>query len=297
LVPEGTDVFTDSQVRYIAKESMGIFLRMKGMGIVSTLIMSVALMMLALFTLATLNLRGLAQSFRDEIEIDVFVKEGTSDDAVQALHERLAHMSGVTSVHFVSKDDALAEFRTQLGDDSDLLDVLEENPLPASMRLTLREDYRQSDRLSMLAGYMRELPEVDEVRYGDQWVARLEQYIRIFTALDVLVGVIVLLSALFVISNTVRLTVMARARTIEIMRLVGATNWFIRLPFVLEGAVQGGVAGGIAMGVLWAAHRYASRYVHQLVFYDGVQVAGFVTLCAVVCIAGSLTSLRRFLRL
>lgn len=290
-------MFTDSQVKYLARESFGIFRRMKGMGVVSTLIMSVALLMLALFTLVTVNLHGLAQSFRSEIEIDVFVKDGVPDDASVALRDRLAKLEGVQAVQFVSKADALEEFRAQLGQDSDLLDVLEENPLPASMRLQLAESAQQSERLSLLANYIRELPEVDEVRYGDLWVSRLEHYIQVFTFVDVLIGAVVLLSAMFVISNTVRLTVMARARTIEVMRLVGATNWFIRMPFVIEGAVQGAVAGGLAMGVLWVVHHYAAQHVRPLAFYRPAEIAGFVALCMVVCIFGSLSSLRRFLRL
>ena len=290
-------MFTDSQIRYLARESFGVFWRMKGMTFVSTVIMSVSLLMLALFTLMTLNLRDLAQSFRQQIEINVFVKEDAPEDQVQELRRRIEHMEGVASVEFVSKEAALEEFRVQLGPDSDLLDVLEENPLPASMRLSMKEAHQQSERLALLAGYIREQPEVDDVRYGDQWVSRLEQYIRIFTGLDLIIGVIVVLSALFVISNTVRLTVMARARTIEVMRLVGATDWFIRMPFVIEGAVQGALAGGLAMVLLWVAHRYAVRYVHQLTFYDGMQIAGFVALCAAICIVGAVTSLRRFLRL
>ncbi len=290
-------MFTNSQMRYLARESVAVFMRMKGMSVVSTLIMSMALLMLALFTLFTLNLRDLGRSFRNEIEIDVFVKEEVGDEQMAALRTRLERMEGVAKVQFVSKDEALEEFRSQLGPDSDLLDVLEENPLPASMRLTLQDTYRQSDKLSMLAGYIRELPEVDEVRYGDVWVSRLEQYIRVFTLLDVLVGAIVMLSAFFVISNTVRLTVLARSRTIEVMRLVGATNWFIRMPFVIEAALQGALAGGIAMLVLWAAHGYAVQFVHPLAFYRPLEVAGFVALCSVVCVFGSLSSLRRFLRL
>lgn len=290
-------MFTDSQMRYLARESFAVFGRMKGMGIVSTLMMSVSLLMLAVFTLATVNLRNLAHSFRSEIEIDVFVKETVAEGEVLALRDRLQAMQGIERVDYVSKVDALAEFRQQLGSDSDLLDVLEENPLPASLRLRLHDSHRQSDQLSLLANYIREFPEVDEVRYGDVWVARLERYIRVFTALDVLIGAIVLVSALFVISNTVRFTVLARARTIEVMRLVGATNWFIRMPFVIEAAVQGAVAGGFAMLALWAAHRYASRFVHPLGFYEPVHVVGFVLLCSAVCVAGSLTSLRRFLRL
>src|SRR5262245_37920424 len=120
---------------------------MKGMSLVSTLIMSVALLMLALFVLMTINLRNVARSFRSEIEIDVFMKEGASEDALQGFRQRLAAMEGVAAATYVSKDDALKEFRQQLGPDSDLLDVLQENPLPASMRLTMKESYQDSDRL------------------------------------------------------------------------------------------------------------------------------------------------------
>lgn len=290
-------MFTNSQTKYLLRESFGVFWRMKGMSAISTVIMSVALMMLAMFTLLTLNMRNVARSFRSEIEVDVFVKPDAPETEVQLLRERLARMDGVEKVVFVSKENALEEFRQQLGTDSDLLDVLEENPLPASMRMSMKETHRTSDRLAMLANYIREQPEVDEVRYGDQWVSRLEQYIKVFTGLTAIVGAVVLLSALFVISNTVRLTVMARARTIEVMRLVGATNWFIRMPFVIEGAVQGALAGGLAMATLYAAHHYAVRYVHQLVFYDTLQIVGFIALCATVCVAGAVGSLGRFLRL
>src|SRR5262249_4309721 len=197
-------MFTNSQTRYLLRESFGVFWRMKGMSAISTLIMSVSLLMLAIFTLMTINLHNVASSFRNEIEIDVFVKETASDLSILQLRQQLATLEGVQGVTYVSKGDALKEFRAQLGPDSDLLDVLEENPLPASVRLSLKPAYQQSDKLSILAGYIREQPQVDEVRYGDQWVARLEQYIRVFTTLDFIIGGIVLLSAIFVISNTVR---------------------------------------------------------------------------------------------
>lgn len=290
-------MFTNSQAKYLLRESFGVFWRMKGMTAISTVIMSVALMMLAMFTLLTVNMRNVAESFRSEIEVDVFVKPDAPEADVQLLRQRLERMDGVEKVAFVSKEDALQEFRQQLGTDSDLLDVLEENPLPASMRLSMQEAHRTSEKLTMLAGYIREQAEVDEVRYGDQWVSRLEQYIKVFTALTAIIGAVVLLSALFVISNTVRLTVMARSRTIEVMRLVGASNGFIRMPFVIEGAVQGALAGGLAMAVLYTAHHYAVRYVHQLVFYDTAQIIGFIALCATVCVLGAVGSLGRFLRL
>jgi cell division transport system permease protein len=274
-------VFTDSQIRYLGREAVRSFRLLKGVSIISTLIMSVALMMLALFALLTVNLQALARTFQKEIEIIAFLEDGRGADAVGELQQRLLEQDGVESVSYVSKEEAMQEFRAQLGPDSDLVEVLDENPLPASLRLRLAEGARTSDKLARLAAWMRAIPGIEEVRYGDQWVQRLERYVQVFLLLDVLVGAIVLVSALFVVSNTVRLTVLARERSIEIMRLVGATDWFIRTPFLVEGALQGAAAAGLAMAVLWAVHRYAMRYVGPLIFYDGAQIAGFVALFAI----------------
>ena len=290
-------MFTDSQVRYLFRELLRSFQRLKAVSLVSTLIMSVALTMLALFTLITINLHAVARTFQNEIEIVAFLQEDLGAASIQEIEQRLLQHHGVASVSFVSKDDALKEFSAQLGEDSDLLDVLDENPLPASLRIRLLEEAQTSERLGLLAAWLREIPGVEEVRYGDQWVERLERYVKAFLVLDVVLGALVVASALFVVGNTVRLTVMTRERSIEVMRLVGATDWFIRVPFVVEGALQGAVAAGLAMAVLWAVHRYATRFVGPLVFYDVGQIAGFVAFCAIVSAFGSLTSLRRFLRI
>ncbi len=290
-------MFTDSQIRYLVRESLHSLKRMKGISIVSMLIMSIALLMLALFTLVTVNLRAVARGFQKEIEIVAFLEEGRSVEEIQDVRQRLLEHDGVQAVSYVSKEEALEEFRAQLGADADLLEVLDENPLPASLRVLLFDEARTSEKLELLSAWVREMPGIEEVRYGDQWVERLERYVQVFLLLDVLIGAIVVASALFVISNTVRLTVLARERSIEIMRLVGATDWFIRTPFLVEGALQGAVAAGIAMGILWAVHNYATRFVGPLHFYDASQIAGFVALCAIVSALGSLTSLRRFLRI
>lgn len=290
-------MFTNSQVHYLTRESLRSFYQMKGIAIISTLIMGVALLMLTMFTLITVNLQAVARVFQNEIEIVAFLGEDHAMDTVHDLQRRLLEHPGVDSVSYMSKQEALEEFKLQLGSDVDLLEVLEENPLPASMRLRLQEEARTSEQLELLAAWIREMESVEEVRYGDLWVQRLESYVRVFLLLDLIVGIVVAISALFVISNTVRLTVLARGRTIEIMRLVGATDWFIRTPFVVEGALQGGMAGAIAMGVLWSVHHYATQFVGPLIFYDGPQVAGFIALCAIVSALGSLTSLRRFLRI
>jgi len=290
-------MFTDSQIRYLLRETFRALSHLKTVSLVSTLIMGVALTMLALFTLITINLHNVARSFQNEIEIAAFLEEDISGTATQEMQGRILEHHSVESVSYVSKEDALKDFQAQLGSDSDLLNVLDENPLPASLRIRLLPEFQSSEQFELMASWLREMPGVQEVRYGDQWVQRLERYVRAFLVLDLLVGGLVVVSALFVVSNTVRLTVLARKRTIEVMRLVGATDWFIRTPFILEGGLQGAVAAGLAMAVLWGVHQYASRLMGPIIFYDAAQIAGFVALCAIISAFGSLSSLRRFLRL
>ena len=122
----------------------------------------------------------------------MFLKPALDVEPIQNLRQRLLEHEGVESVTYVSKEEALEEFRQQLGKDRDLLQVLEENPLPASLRVSLREADRTADKLQLLATWLRELPEVDEVRYGDTWIQRLEEYVRIFMILDLVMGAIVL---------------------------------------------------------------------------------------------------------
>ena len=148
-------MFTNSQVHYLARESLRSFYQMKGIAMVSTLIMSVALLMLTLFTLLTVNLQAVVQVFQSEIEIVAFLEEGQTNETVQEMQQRILQNPGVASVSFVSKAEALEEFRAQLGTDADLLEVLEENPLPASLRLRLQEEARTSERLELLACFIQ----------------------------------------------------------------------------------------------------------------------------------------------
>ena len=153
-------------------------------------------------------------------------------------------------VRYVSREQALERFRLELGDDAELLDALHENPLPASFELSLSPEGQSADRVKALTAMIEGYPGVEEVVAQIAWVQRLDRIAQAFSMVTLVIGLIVLISSVFVISNTVRLTVEERADQIEIMKLVGATNAFIRTPFVLTGGLQGFVAGLIAMVVL-----------------------------------------------
>jgi cell division transport system permease protein len=139
-------------------------------------------------------------------------------------------------------------------------------------------------------------PGVEDVRYGEQWLARGEKIVRGFYLIDLAIGLIIFLSVIFVIANTVRLTVLSRQKTIEVAKLVGATNAYIRIPFLIEGALQGAVASLLAVGLLAAIHLVAKRYLPGVLFLRGEAVAGFVVFCALLGALGSYGAMRRFLR-
>jgi cell division transport system permease protein len=291
-------MYGSTQIRHLILEALVGLARRRISGTVAVLIMGSSLLMLALFSLITINLDAVLQAVRGEVDCEVFLEMGLADEARQALGNELLSVHGVEAIYYVSPEKALEEFREDLGDDAILLDAAGENPLPASYRLSLDEDLAASaEHMEDLTRVLGQFPGVAEVVSQVEIVRRLDHLSRIFMVVSLAVGLLVLLSALFVISNTVRLTVEERARSILIMKQVGATNWFIRTPFLISGAIQGAAAGGLAMGLLLFAHRMLEGQVPNIYFFGAGQIAGFIILSTLLGGLGSAAALRRHLSL
>lgn len=290
-------MYSGTQTRYLLRESLMGLRRRKVSGSVAVIIMGSSLLMLALFSLITINLDRVLQSVRGEIDVAVYLRDDIHEEDQARLHKDLLATQGVAGVNYVSREQALESFRGELGDDADLLDALRENPLPASYELRLQPGYHGAKKVKDLTTNLGQYPGVEEVVAQVEWIQRLDRVTRIFMVVDVLVGVLVLMSALFVISNTVRLTIEESATTVEIMKLVGATDWFIRTPFLLSGAFQGASAGALAMVVLVTAYRILSRQVEGISFFGDGQMLGFVLLSTLLGAGGSMLALRRHLQL
>ena len=237
------------------------------------------------------------QSVRGEIDVRVYLREDIHPKDQQLLHTDLMNMEAVRAVKYVDRETALENFRGELGEDADLLKALVGNPLPASFELTLDPVAHDAAKLEALTGSVSQYPGVEQVVAEIAWVQMLDRFSSIFILVTAVIGVIVLVSAVFVISNTVRLIVEESAEQVEIMKLVGATNAFIRTPFVVGGAVQGAAAGILAMAVLVAAGRVVQQHIDGVFFFGMGQVVGFVVLSTLLGAGGSLIALRRHLRL
>ncbi|MBE0566195.1 MAG: hypothetical protein IH621_09575 [Krumholzibacteria bacterium] len=287
----------NAQAAYLVRESFAGFRRRKLTTGVTILIMGSALLVLAVLTLVTLNLGGMLEQARVGIDMRVFLAEGLPDDRVAALQPQLVVIPGVAQVTYISPETALHEFRASLGDDAELLELLDQNPLPPSYHLTLRPEARNLDAVQAVAREVGVWPEVEEIVFHQEWIDALETWTFRFQMASLLVGLVVFVAAVFVISNTVKLTMAASARVIQIQKLVGATNAFIRTPYLCEGMIQGLLAGALAMGVLLVAGRLLDGQLGGIVFFTPAQVGGFVVFCMLLGLVGSWAAMRKYLTL
>ena len=283
--------------KYMIDEMMTNLGRRKGGNTIAVIIMGLSLLILVVFLMVTLNMASLINKTSEEMRLFVYLDDGLEQEVTQDIQRKLLGFRGIEEVSFISKDEALIEFREMLGEESDLLEELVENPLPDAFRVKPKQGYITSEFLASIAASTEKWEGVEEVRYGKKWFERGERLAKGIYIIDLAFGLIIFLSVIFVIYNTVRLTVLHRRTTIDVMKLVGATNAFIRIPFILEGALQGMAAALIAIGLLTAIYSFSTSYLPGLVFMRQRALVGFVIFCAILGAVGSYSAMRRFLKL
>ncbi len=281
---------------FILREAFRGLSKNKLMALVTFGVMFFSLFIFGLFLISTVNLFLLIHRAEEKIGITAFLEDELTNEEIDALSRDIGTLMGIKEVVFVSKQEALEEFREDLGDDSALLEALEDNPLPASFDIKLYESFKDPNNLRSIAAKVEAMPGIEEIKYGEEWVRILDRVVKILVAIDMILGVIISLSSIFVVANTIKLTVFARRQQIEIMELVGATHRFIISPFIFEGIIEGLIAGGVAAGLLFGLYNIAAtrladfmQITRELFFL----VLIFGTLLGYI---GSHLSVKRFLR-
>ena len=245
-------------------------------------IISICLFLVGGYLLMTHNLQGVFETWKTQVRVTTYLRDGFPEEDILAFQDRLSSLPEVHSVTYTSKNKALEEFGIMLGDDRFLIEGLDRNPLPASLRITPKDQYRNLDGVKIILGAIGDDPLVQDIQYGQDWLDRLD---RLFYVLDfgaVVLGLTLSLAAVFIISNTIKITVMARRDELEIMRLVGATESFIRLPFLVEGVIQGMAGAVLSLGLLGGVHTLiASRSDQPLLTMLNIQSLVFLPLSAI----------------
>ncbi|MEJ7759850.1 MAG: permease-like cell division protein FtsX [Gemmatimonadaceae bacterium] len=246
-----------------------------------------------LFALVALNIRHALRGVEERVEVRAFVSDGTPADAIATAMGDIRAFPEVAKVEYVTQEGALARAREDLGE---FTDVFEEAMLPASLDVHLRAGLRDPATVREVAERVKSYQFVDDVRYGEEWVEKLHQLRTIAAGTGLGLGLAFAAVSIIIIGATIRVSVLAREREISIMRLVGATDSFIRAPFLIDGFAKGIVGGLLALLLTWLAYRAIDQRFMELVFFDIRLVLLGILSGALIGVAGSATSVWSHLR-
>ncbi|MFA7572605.1 MAG: permease-like cell division protein FtsX [Lutispora sp.] len=292
-------------VKYFFKQSTRSIWRNKVMSLASIGSVMAALLVIGIFLILVLNVDYLATKLESQVEIKVHLMDGLSENIINDINKDIKEIAGVKDSVFLSKDEALKKFNEELGENSYLLEGLEgDNPLSDSFIVTL-EDPRLAPKATLAISAMSN---IEKVVYGKE---ELEKLLNITYLLRVgslvIVGILFLIS-IFIISNTIKLTVFARRREIGIMKYIGATDWFVRGPFFFEGILLGLIGCIASIIILGAGYYFIANYIKQQMFgllvislmpFKEVVYSLVIALIVIGVIIGSLgsmISIRKFLK-
>jgi len=274
------------------------------MSVASIAVVSITLLILGTFMILNYNVAMLTEDIKEQIQIVLYVDENAPDEAKDALQRKLVAHPELEEVKFVSREKALERLKLRLGDRAYLLEGLEaegENPLRDSyeLRTIVPED------VSLVAQEIMDYPGVDYVDYGSGVVEPLFQFTGVLRWIGLIFMVGLAITAVFLIAHTIRLTVFIRRNEIMIMRYVGATNWFIRWPFLFEGLTLGLIGALIPVIIIYYSYQVAALWMENHIFFISLLAPADVTnqitkvllpLGVILGMLGSCVSIRKFLK-
>lgn len=236
------------------RETLLAFRRWPALSALSVTTIAFALFVVGLFALVALNLRSQLQNIEERVEIVMYLTRGTPIEAATLAIHDIESFPEVETVTYVGEDEALARAQSELVEFQGVFSELETNPLPASLEVSLRPGYRTSEAVQQVASRLEGFSFVDDIRFGQDWVEKLDRLRGVAGVVGLLIGGAFAVASIIIIGTTIRMSVLQRAREIGIMRLVGATDGFVRRPFLLEGCVKGALGGLLAIALNFAAY-------------------------------------------
>lgn len=291
-----------SSLSYFWGETFRSLFRNRFMAIASVLTVTLSMFILGVFLSAVLNINHMASYLENQVEMTVYLKDGLTTNQVMGIGKYLKAQPGMKEIKFTNKDQAMKEFRERMGDQQGLLDAINGNPLPASYQMS----FQTPEQLKTAAEVVAKYQGVETVQYGKDIIEQLYKVAQVIRLSGIVLIVFLAGAELFIISNTIRLTVFARRREIQIMKYVGASNGFIRWPFLFEGMVIGFLGSGFSSLILWEGYKMVVSEMASagLVFIPMIPLwpfMGYNTLIIlaagiVIGVMGSAISLRKYMK-
>lgn len=262
---------------------------------VSITSITLAILLIGLFAVFALNLQNWLGFLRQKIEIELFVEMGSTEKEIETLIIKVKQTPGISDIEYISKEEAARRFNQEFG--QNVFEILEYNPFPASIIIHLQEGYRSSEETAIIKNRLELLENVDEVFYKKPLLEKIDKYINIVYAFGILVGIFIIVIAVALIFNTIRLTIYARKEMIHIMRLVGATESFIRKPFLVEGITQGIVGGIISSIIIFYGLKLIQMYIYPYLIYHPLIFVGLIVFGMVIGLFSAYLSVGKYLKI
>ena len=250
---------------YFLREALRNLYRHRRVNVVAIFVIATGMLLVSGVALIYVNFRNFAAYWGSQVNMVIYLRDSLTPERLEALRIALSQAPETASLEYTSKEQAMQQLRARLGEGARILEGLQTNPLPASFTITIRDEFRRPELLRESVERYKQLPEIEDIDYGERWLERFHTLVWTMEIGVIGIGGMMAMAVMFIIATTVRLALHSRAEEIEIMQLVGATLWFIKVPFFLEGILQGMLGASLAVGLcLWSV-----RHVDQLGQTDG----------------------------
>ena len=260
---------------FLLSESFRALFRAKLPAVISSITISITLVIFSLAYFTYVNLLGYSYKFKSKYRIEVFFQSDINTNEARDLFNTILISDGIEQGEFINKEKAADLFKLYFHED--IIDIIGENPLPMGGRYDINVDYRNSEQMSSMVRDIRRLAGVDVASFQHGVISRVDSIVENILWVSMVLGMIIFIISLILISNTIRLIIHARQEAIETMHLLGATNSFIRFPFVAEGIIQGLIGAGFSLLILYFLRSLQSYLLEPLVRLPLVEPVNLIT--------------------
>ena len=286
------------------KRAIDDILQNRFLNFVTIITIALAILIASAFILFFVNTSEIIDSWKKGLRIMAYLKPGIHNADLDQLKRTIQSLDGVHSLRFISKQEAIDRLKDQMQHHSSLFDNLTENPLPDSFEIRMTATSGSWQKIESLANQIESLNPIEEVQYGRRWIGRFIRIISLFRMAGYAMGVLFFTASIFIVANTIRLVIYSRREEVEIMRLVGATDSFIKMPFYIEGLVQGALGAAIGLVMLSISFYFVSSNIEQgfsaglfrLQFLSPKIIGGILLSSMLVGWLGCYVSLKQFLK-
>lgn len=235
----------------------------KFLNAITIITIAISILIVSAFSLFFVNANEIINSWKKGIRIMAYLKPGVPEVKIPELKQKIKRINGIQDIRFIPKSKALQLLKKQMKRQSSLFENLKENPLPDAFEIRLIASSQNQDKVEIIATRLESFPQVDEVEYGKRWLGRFTNFFNLFRLTGYAMGGLFFMATVLIVANTIRLMLYSRREEVEIMRLVGATDRFIKAPFYIQGLIQGAFGGIIGITILFITFMFISSSVDQ----------------------------------